>query len=127
VLRRDGRLKDARAPLLRAQDLAQRTGAQRLSDQIRHELLAAGARPRRTAVTGPDALTTAERRVAVLAASGLSNRQIAQHLFITLATVETHLRHAFGKLGITSRADLPPALADDQAANQAGAEARVPR
>ena len=69
------------------------------------------ARPRRTALTGPDALTGAERQVAGLAASGLSNRQIAQHLFITQATVETHLRHAFGKLGITSRADLPVQLA----------------
>ena len=70
------------------------------------------ARPRRTALTGPDALTGAERQVAGLAASGLSNRQIAQHLFITLPTVETHLRHAFGKLGITSRTDLPAHLAN---------------
>jgi len=48
--------------------------------------------------------------VAGLAADGLSNRQIAQHLFITQATVETHLTHAFGKLGITSRAELPAQL-----------------
>jgi FixJ family two-component response regulator len=47
-------------------------------------------------------------RVAALAADGLSNRQIAQHLFISQATVETHLRHAFQKLGITSRGSLPP-------------------
>jgi len=40
----------------------------------------------------------------------MSNRQIAQHLFITLPTVETHLRHAFAKLGITSRAGLPTRL-----------------
>ena len=66
------------------------------------------ARPRRTALTGPDALTSAERRVAALAGDGLSNRQIAQHLFISQGTVETHLRHAFQKLGITSRASLPP-------------------
>jgi DNA-binding CsgD family transcriptional regulator len=76
----------------------------------RRELLATGARPRRTALTGPDALTSAERRVADLAADGLSNRQIAQHLFITQPTVETHLRHAFHKLGITSRAELPAQL-----------------
>jgi len=62
-------------------------------------------------VTGPDALTSTERRVAALAADGMSNRQVAQHLFITQATVETHLRHAFHKLGITSRAALPAALA----------------
>jgi DNA-binding CsgD family transcriptional regulator len=58
------------------------------------------------AVTGPDALTSPERQVADLAASGLSNRQIAQHLFITQDTVETHLRHAFRKLAISARADL---------------------
>ena len=87
------------------------TGAAPLADQARQELLATGARPRRTALTGPDALTSAERRVAGLAADGLSNRQIAQHLFITLPTVETHLRHAFQKLGITSRAGLPAQLA----------------
>lgn len=75
--------------------------------------MAAGARPRRTALSGPDALTSAERRVANLAAAGLSNRQIAQHLFITQATVETHLRHAFGKLGVTSRAGLPAQLSGD--------------
>jgi DNA-binding CsgD family transcriptional regulator len=110
-LRRTGQPGEARAPLRRALDLAQRCGAAPLADQARQELLATGARPRRTALTGPDALTSAERRVAGLAADGMSNRQIAQHLFITLPTVETHLRHAFGKLGITSRADLPAQLA----------------
>ena len=77
---------------------------------MKRELLAVGARPRRAALTGPDALTAGERRVAALAAEGASNRQIAEHLFITQATVETHLRHAFRKLGITSRADLSGAL-----------------
>jgi DNA-binding NarL/FixJ family response regulator len=45
-----------------------------------------------------------------LLVEGLSNRQIAEHLFITQATVETHLRHAFRKLGITTRTDLPATL-----------------
>jgi DNA-binding CsgD family transcriptional regulator len=112
-LRRSGRRADARGPLRRALDLAQRTGAAPLAERARRELLAAGARPRRTALTGPDALTSAERRVAGLAADGLSNRQIAQHLFITQPTVETHLRHAFQKLGIASRADLPAHLAGE--------------
>ena len=112
-LRRSGRRADARVPLRRALDLAQRTGAAPLAERARRELLAAGARPRRTALTGPDALTSAERRVAGLAADGLSNRQIAEHLFITQPTVETHLRHAFQKLGIASRADLPAHLAGE--------------
>jgi DNA-binding CsgD family transcriptional regulator len=110
-LRRAGRRRDAQEPLRRALDLAQRAGAAPLAERARRELLATGARPRRTAVTGPDALTSAERQVADLAADGLSNRQIAQHLFITQATVETHLRHAFRKLGIAARADLPACLA----------------
>ena len=88
----------------------QRTGAARWPSRPGGELLAAGARPRRTALAGPDALTSAERQVAELAAGGLSNRQIAQHLFVTPAAVETHLRHAFRKLGITARADLAAQL-----------------
>jgi len=84
-----------------------------LAEQTWRELLATGPRPRRTALTGPDALTSAERAVAGLAADGLTNRQIAQHLFITLPTVETHLRHAFQKLGITSRTSLPAQLASE--------------
>ena len=111
-LRRAGRRAEARTPLRRALDLAERTGAAGLAAGVRRELLAAGARPRRAALTGPDALTSAERRVAGLAADGLSNRQIAEHLFVTQATVETHLRHAFRKLGLTSRAELPLGLAD---------------
>ena len=104
-LRRAGQRTRAREPLRRALDLAERTGAAGLADTVRRELIA-GARPRRAALTGPDALTAGERRVAALAAEGASNRQIAEHLFITQATVETHLRHAFRKLGITSRAEL---------------------
>jgi DNA-binding CsgD family transcriptional regulator len=108
--RRAGRRGEAREPLRRALDYAERTGAERLGGYARAELLAVGARPRRAALTGPDALTSAERQVAELAAAGRSNRQIAQHLFVTQATVETHLRHAFHKLGITSRADLAARL-----------------
>ena len=71
-LRRTGRNADARDPLRRALDLARRTGAAPLAEQTRRELLAAGARPRRTALTGPDALTSSERQVAGLAADGRS-------------------------------------------------------
>ena len=110
-LRRSGQIAQARDPLRRALDLAERTGAAPLRDYARRELAAAGARPRRAALTGPDALTSAERQVAGLAAAGRSNKQIAQHLFITTGTVETHLRHVFQKLDITSRADIPAKLA----------------
>ena len=54
-----------------------------------------------------DALTTSELRVARLAADGFTNREIAERLFVTERTVETHLRHAFQKLDISSRLQLP--------------------
>ena len=77
---------------------------------MRSELYAAGARPRTTALGGVDALTASERRVAAFAAEGQSNRDIAQALFVTQRTVETHLTHAFRKLGIASRSALAAAL-----------------
>jgi len=87
-------------------DLAHACGAKALAERARTELLATGARPRRLAVSGADALTPSERRVVELAAQGLTNRRIAQDLFVTTATVETHLRHAFRKLDVKSRAEL---------------------
>jgi DNA-binding CsgD family transcriptional regulator len=74
-------------------------------------LIAAGGRPRWLVLSGRDALTPSERRVAQLAAVGLSNNDIAQHLFITARTVEGHLTHSYQKLAITSREQLPAALA----------------
>jgi DNA-binding NarL/FixJ family response regulator len=59
---------------------------------------------------GADALTASERRVARMAAEGMTNREIAQALFVTMRTVEVHLTHAYQKLGISSREKLPAAL-----------------
>jgi DNA-binding CsgD family transcriptional regulator len=78
-----------------------------LADQAHAELVATGAKPRRAVVTGTKALTPAEARVAGLASRGLTNRQIAEALFVTEKTVEGHLAHAFRKLQIRSRAQLP--------------------
>ena len=77
-----------------------------LADRARHELNAVGARPRRSALSGIDSLTPAEHRVATLAAQGHSNPQIAQRLYVTRRTVETHLTHVFQKLDLATRADL---------------------
>lgn len=57
-------------------------------------------------MTGVEALTPSERRIATMAAEGLSSPQIAQALFVSLKTVETHLGHAYAKLGIHSRTEL---------------------
>ncbi len=78
--------------------------------QATEELWASGARPRRRSLSGRDALTPSERRVAELAARGRTNREIAQELFVTMATVETHLSRTYRKLGVSGRAALAAAL-----------------
>ena len=66
--------------------------------------------PRLLARSGPEALTPSERRVAELAAEGLTNREIAQELFITTKTVKAHLSHVYLKLDISRRGELTTAL-----------------
>jgi DNA-binding CsgD family transcriptional regulator len=112
ALRRARRRSDAREPLARGFELANRCGAPALSDRARTELYAAGGRPRRAALTGPESLTPSERRVADLAAEGHSNRDIAQMLFVTPKTVEVHLTSVYRKLGISARRALSDVLAD---------------
>ena len=106
ALRRAGQRTESREVLRPALDLAHRCGAFALAERARTELIAAGGRPRRLLLTGPDSLTPSERRVVRLAAAGLSNRDIAQNLFITTRTVEGHLTRAYQKLGITNREQL---------------------
>lgn len=111
ALRRAGQRREAREPLREALELADRSGAWRTGARARDELLATGARPRRTALSGADSLTPSERRVCRLAAGGLTNKEIAQALFVTVRTVEGHLTQAYMKLEITSREQLTGALA----------------
>jgi DNA-binding CsgD family transcriptional regulator len=110
ALRRANRRAAAREPLRRALDLADACGARPLADRARQELRAAGGRPRRPRVSGVDALTASERRIAAMAAQGLSNPEIAQALFVTTKTVEAHLSNAYRKLDIRSRGELGGAL-----------------
>ena len=91
-------------------DLADRCDAGPLARQAHAALVAYGARPRRRRLSGAEALTPMERRVAELAASGLSNRDIAQSLFLSLRTVESHLTSAYRKLQIESRTNIAAAL-----------------
>ena len=70
----------------------------------------AGAKPRRSYVSGRDALTASELRVAELAAAGQTSAQIAQALFVTTKTIDAHLQHAYSKLNIHSRRELAAAL-----------------
>jgi DNA-binding CsgD family transcriptional regulator len=107
ALRRANRRADARTALEDSLALAERLGAGGVAATARVELAAAGGRPR-----DPDgiALTASERRVAELAAEGRSNPEIAQALFVTRKTVETHLGHVYRKLDIAGRAELAAVL-----------------
>jgi DNA-binding CsgD family transcriptional regulator len=115
ALRRAGRRHDAQEVLRLALDAAHRCGASALAERAREELGLAGARPRRPQLSGLEALTASERRVAELAAEGATNREIAQALFVTIKTVEWHLRNTYGKLEIASRRELAGAMGAPQA------------
>ena len=110
ALRRAGRRAEAREPLREALELARRGGALAIARHAHEELEATGEQLPRFAPIGVESLTPSERRVARLAADGLTNREIAQALFVTVKTVETHLGHAYQKLGIASRRELPATL-----------------
>ena len=110
ALRRHGRVREARDVLAEAADLLHRMGATGLLRQAADELAAAGARPRRYATSGVESLTPSELRVARMAASGRTNREVAQSLFVTPKAVEYHLANAYRKLGIGGRTELAGAL-----------------
>src|SRR5262249_42005071 len=100
ALRRTNERSKAK-PLLRdGLELAFACGASALVDRGNQELAATGARPRKLVLGGLESLTASERRVAQLAADELSNKDIAQQLFVTVKTVEVHLSHVYRKLDI---------------------------
>jgi DNA-binding CsgD family transcriptional regulator len=101
---------EAREPLRRALDIGSACSADVLVERARAELRAAGVRPRREALGGIESLTPSERRVTAMAAEELTNREIAQALFVTPKTVEVHLSNAYRKLDIRSRRELAGAL-----------------
>jgi DNA-binding CsgD family transcriptional regulator len=110
ALRRSGARREARDVLADARAEAAALGCRALAERAAQEASASGARPRRVPVSGVQSLTPSERRIAELAAAGLTNREIAAELFLTPKTVEWHLGHVFTKLGIRRRQELAPAL-----------------
>jgi DNA-binding CsgD family transcriptional regulator len=110
TLRRAGRRSDAGRALGEALELARACGARLIEERALEELEVAGTRVRRAALRGADALSPSERRVVALAIEGLSNRQIAEALFVTRKAVEWHLGNAYRKLDVRSRRELPAAL-----------------
>ncbi len=114
-----GRKREARGPLREALDLASRCGATALRERAHAELLSSGARPRRFEATGMAALTPRERRVSQLAAEGLTNKRIAEVMFLSEKTIELHLRNTYEKLSIAGRSALSSALAPADAEAEA--------
>ena len=110
MLRRAGRRTDAGRALGEALELARACGARLLQERADAELEVAGTRVQRAARRGADALSPSERRVVALAIEGLSNRQIAEALFVTRKAVEWHLGNAYRKLDVRSRGELAGAL-----------------
>jgi DNA-binding CsgD family transcriptional regulator len=100
--------RDALRPALADADAA---GAVLLAQRARRELVATGLRPRQAALEGAAALTPRQRQVCELAAAGKGNRQIAQALFLSIKTVETHLAAGYRKLHVGTRAELAAELA----------------
>jgi DNA-binding CsgD family transcriptional regulator len=115
----------ARLYLSAALETFDRIGAKAMAQRARNELRATGVATATATATGPDAptatLTVQERQIAELAATGLTNKQIGERLFLSHRTVGSHLHRLYPKLGITSRAALRAALEtmapgeDDQA------------
>ena len=103
--RRAKRKLVARQHLERALGIFESLPAPLWADRTRSELSRIGLRP-----PAPLALTATEERVAVLAASGHTNRQVAQALFLSPRTVEANLARVYRKLGVSSRAELGAAM-----------------
>jgi DNA-binding CsgD family transcriptional regulator len=110
ALRRAGQRLRSRELLRSALDYAVRHGDADIARRARDELHVTGARLRNVYLSGAESLTPAELRIARLAADGLTNREIAQRLFLTRKTVEMHMSRCLRKLDISSRKDLPAAI-----------------
>jgi DNA-binding CsgD family transcriptional regulator len=111
-LRRDRAMTAARRHLTAAQETFERLGARPWAARAAGELRVTGLTSPRQLIPGAASMTAQEREIALLAASGLTNKQIGERLFLSHRTVGAHLYRIFPKLGITSRAALRDALSD---------------
>lgn len=109
-LRRQRRSVDARVRLRKSIELFDALGATRWSGRARDELRATGETVGKRTSDARDRLTAQELQIAQLAAQGLSNREIAERLFVSHRTIGSHLYHIYPKLGVTARTQLRHAL-----------------
>jgi DNA-binding CsgD family transcriptional regulator len=110
-LRRQRQVADSRVTLRAARDAFDALGCAPWGEIARRELRASGERSHRRVIEARDQLTAQELQIAQLAATGLSNREIGQRLYLSHRTISTHLYRVFPKLGISSRGELGAALA----------------
>jgi len=110
-LRSEGRRADAREQLRTAYDMLAAIGMEAFAERARRELNATGETVRQRGDETRTALTAQETLIAGLARDGLTNPEIGARLFLSARTVQYHLRKIFTKLGVTSRRELPAALA----------------
>jgi DNA-binding CsgD family transcriptional regulator len=108
--RRANHRRESRPALRRGLELAEACGAAPLAQLARRELAAGGGRVPPRVGGGVAEPTPSELRVVELAASGLSNRQIAQRLFVTIKTIDMHLFNGYRKPGVHRRAELAATL-----------------
>ena len=104
------RAADSRAPLRTARDLFDALGTVPWSERARQELRASGETSPRRGSEARDELTPQELQIVQLAASGLTNPEIGERLFLSARTISSHLYRAFPKLGVASRAELAGVL-----------------
>jgi len=109
-LRRQRRVAESRACLAAAKEAFDALDALAWAERARHELRGTGVATRERVRAATKDLTPQELQIARMAASGLSNREIGQRLYLSHRTVGAHLFRAFPKLGITSRGQLRDAL-----------------
>jgi DNA-binding CsgD family transcriptional regulator len=106
VLRRAGERRAAMERLRACRDAFARLGAVPFVERMEPELAACGLGPAIRAVRGPSDLTPQELAVARLVVRGLTNREVATELIVSVKTVEYHLANVFAKLGVRSRREL---------------------
>jgi len=109
-LRRENRRTDARSQLRTAHEMLDAMGVAAFAERARHELAATGETVRKRTAETTTTLTAQEAYIARLARDGRTNTEIGAQLFLSVRTVEWHLRKIYTKLGITSRRELRAAL-----------------
>jgi DNA-binding NarL/FixJ family response regulator len=119
-LRRHRRVAESRPPLRAAVEVLDALGALPWAERAGQELRASGEVRRPRTADSRDQLSPQELQIAQLAATGLSNREIGERLYLSHRTVGSHLYRIFPKLGITSRAELHTALKGERRALTAG-------